>query len=135
MLQVEQVAQQLEKLLDGPTVSQAVGQRAIGIISNLMEGDSQALSASANRYRSHNPQRHTFTNSWPFWRVFDLFPVDRLIRVVDDLGLKLVVAGDREVVSSNSLVLAVRTVDGTNFSETSVDIFNTDNVQVAQIWI
>ncbi|XP_041817550.1 adhesion G-protein coupled receptor G2 isoform X2 [Chelmon rostratus] len=100
--QVEQVAQQLEKLLDGPTVSQAVGQRAIGIISNLMEGDSQALSASANR----------------------------LIRVVDDLGLKLVVAGDREVVSSNSLVLAVRTVDGTNFSETSVDIFNTDNVQL-----
>lgn len=65
MLQVEQVAQQLEKLLDGPTVSQAVGQKAIGIISNLMEGDSQALSASANRYDSHNPhpQRHTFPNS------------------------------------------------------------------------
>ncbi|XP_070841852.1 adhesion G-protein coupled receptor G2-like [Chaetodon trifascialis] len=100
--QVEQVAQQLEKLLDGPTVSQAVGQKAVSIISNLMEGDSQALSASANR----------------------------LIRVVDDLGLKLVVAGDREVISSNSLVLAVRTVDGTNFPATSVDIFNTDNVQL-----
>ncbi|XP_076617091.1 uncharacterized protein adgrg2a isoform X2 [Chaetodon auriga] len=100
--QVEQVAQQLEKLLDGPTVSQAVGQKAVSIISNLMEGDPQALSASANR----------------------------LIRAVDDLGLKLVVAGDREVISSNSLVLAVRTVDGTNFPATSVDIFNTDNVQL-----
>ncbi len=53
--------------------------------------------------------------------------------MVDDLGLKLVVAGDREIISSNSLVLAVRTVDGTNFPATSVDIFNTDNVQVAHI--
>nr|XP_046228020.1 adhesion G-protein coupled receptor G2 isoform X2 [Scatophagus argus] len=100
--QVAQLAGQLEKLLDGPTVSQAVGQKAINIISNLMEGDSLALSASANR----------------------------LIRVVDDLGLKLIVVGDSEIVSSNSLVLAVRTVNGTNFPTMSVDIFNTDNVQL-----
>ncbi|XP_029384835.1 adhesion G-protein coupled receptor G2 isoform X2 [Echeneis naucrates] len=92
---------QLEKLLDGPTVSQAVGQNAVKVISGLMEGDSAALSASANR----------------------------LIRLVDNLGLKLVVSGDREILSSNSLVLAVRTVDGTNFLETSVTIYNTDNVQ------
>ncbi|XP_070784639.1 adhesion G-protein coupled receptor G4 [Enoplosus armatus] len=100
--QVAQLVGQLEKILEGPTVSQAVGQKAINVISNLMGGDSVALSASANR----------------------------LIRVVDDLGLKLVVAGDREVVSSDSLVLAVRTVDGTNFPTTSVDIFNSDNVQL-----
>ncbi|TKS87493.1 Adhesion G-protein coupled receptor G2 [Collichthys lucidus] len=99
--QVAQLTGQLEKLLDGPTVSQAVGQKAVNIISNLMEGDAQALTASANR----------------------------LIRLVDDLGLKLVVTGDKEIVSSTSLVLAVKTVDGINFPTTSVDILNTDNVQ------
>lgn len=55
VLQVAQLAEQLEKLLAGPTVSQAVGHMAVNIISNLMEGDSAALSASANRYNSHNP--------------------------------------------------------------------------------
>ncbi|XP_044033210.1 adhesion G-protein coupled receptor G4 [Siniperca chuatsi] len=100
--QVAQLVGQLEKVLGGPTVSQAVGQKAINVISNLMGANSVALSASANR----------------------------LIRLVDDLGLKLVVTGDREIISSNSLVLAVRTVDGSNFPTTSVNIFNTDNVQL-----
>uniref|UniRef100_A0A8D3A3E6 GAIN-B domain-containing protein n=1 Tax=Scophthalmus maximus TaxID=52904 RepID=A0A8D3A3E6_SCOMX len=100
--QVGQLVGQLEKLLDGPTVSQSVGQKAIGIISNLMDGDPAALSASANR----------------------------LIRVVDSVGLRAVVSGDREILSSNSLVLAIRTVDGTNFPSTSVNIFNSDNVQI-----
>ncbi|KAM8732135.1 adhesion G-protein coupled receptor G2-like [Acanthopagrus schlegelii] len=100
--QVAQVTEQLEKLLDGPTVSRSVGQKAISVISNLMEGDSLAISESANR----------------------------LVRLVDEVGLKLVVVGDNEIASSNSLVLAVRTVDGTNFPTTSVDIFNTDNVQL-----
>lgn len=44
------MVEQLEKLLDGPAVSQAVGQLAVSIISNLMESDSEALAASANRY-------------------------------------------------------------------------------------
>lgn len=60
-------------------------------------------------------------------------PVVRLIRVVDELGAKLTVAGDSEIISSNLLVLAVRRVDGAKFPPTSVDIFNTDNVQVTQI--
>ncbi|XP_078018845.1 uncharacterized protein adgrg2a isoform X2 [Epinephelus lanceolatus] len=100
--QVAQVVGNLEKLLDGPTVSQSVGQKAATVISNLLEGDSLALSASAKR----------------------------LIHLVDDLGLKLVVTGDRAVLSAGSLVLAVRTVDGTNFPTTFVDIFNTDNIQL-----
>ncbi|XP_078136342.1 uncharacterized protein adgrg2a isoform X2 [Sander vitreus] len=100
--QVAQLVRKLEKLLDGPTVSQAVGQKMVNIISNLMKADSLALSASANR----------------------------LVHLVDDMGLKLVVTGDREILSSGSLVLAVRTIDGTNFPTTSVDIFNTDNVQL-----
>ena len=49
---------QLEKLLDGPTVSRSVGQKAINVISNLMEGDSQAISESANRYNSNNIHLH-----------------------------------------------------------------------------
>ncbi|XP_028425399.1 adhesion G-protein coupled receptor G2 [Perca flavescens] len=100
--QVAQLVRKLEKLMDCPTVSQAVGQKLVNIISNLMEADSLALSASANS----------------------------LVHLVDDLGLKLVVTGDSEILSSGSLVLAVRTVDGTNFPTTSVDIFNTDNVQL-----
>ncbi|XP_047185929.1 adhesion G-protein coupled receptor G2-like isoform X2 [Scophthalmus maximus] len=103
--QVGQLVGQLEKLLDGPTVSQSVGQKAIGIISNLKDGDPVALSASANR----------------------------LIRVVDSVGLKAVVSGDREILSSNSLVLAIRTVDGTNFTSLLVNIFNSDNVQIRAV--
>ncbi|XP_060950246.1 adhesion G-protein coupled receptor G2 [Limanda limanda] len=100
--QVDTVADQLERLLDGPSVSRSVGQKVVNIVSNLMEGDAGALSGSANR----------------------------LIRVVDTVGLKLAVSGDRGILSAQSLVLAVRTVDGTNFPTTSVDIFNTDNVQL-----
>lgn len=55
--------------------------------------------------------------------------------MVDDLGVKLVVAGDSMIVSSKSLAVAVAKVDGTNFSTTSVDIYNTDNIQVTQIGI
>lgn len=59
-------------------------------------------------------------------------PAGRLIRAVDALGVKLVVTGDSEVVSSNSLVLAVKRVDGTKFPPTSVDIYGTNSVQVSQ---
>lgn len=52
---------------------------------------------------------------------------------MDNLGVKLDVSGGTGVLSSESLVLAVRTVDPSNFPETSVDIFNTDNVQVEQM--
>ncbi|KAM7369662.1 hypothetical protein PAMP_010966 [Pampus punctatissimus] len=103
--QITQLVGKLEKLLDGPTVSQTAGKTTINIVSKLMQSDSQALSASANR----------------------------LIRVMDILGLKLAVTGDRVILSSNSLVLAVRTVDGTNFPTISVNIFNTSNVQDAAL--
>lgn len=64
-----------------------------------------------------------------------MVPIDRLIRLVDNVALKLVVNGSGGIISTSSLVLAVKTVDGTNFPATSV-IFNTVNdVQVAQIMI
>lgn len=53
--------------------------------------------------------------------------------MVDNLGVKVDVSGGTGVLSSSSLVLAVRTVDGSNFPEISVKIYNTDNVQVAHI--
>ncbi|KAK5849973.1 hypothetical protein PBY51_014264 [Eleginops maclovinus] len=103
--QVAKVVGILEKILDGPFVSKAVGQKVINIVSNLMKGNSVALSASANR----------------------------LVQVVEDVGLKLIVPGDRQILSSGSVVLAVRSVDGTNFPLTSFNIFNTDNVQIRAI--
>ncbi|CAK6968602.1 mucin-3A [Scomber scombrus] len=99
--EVVQLVDNLEKLLDGPTVSETVGKKTINIVSNLMKGNSQALSASANR----------------------------LIQLVDRLGLKLAVTSDTVILSSNSLVLAIKPVDGTNFPTTSFNIFNTNNVQ------
>ncbi|XP_041670676.1 uncharacterized threonine-rich GPI-anchored glycoprotein PJ4664.02 [Cheilinus undulatus] len=105
--EVEQVVGQLERLLEGPSVSQSVGQKAIEIVSNIMGGNPEALAASANR----------------------------LSLLVDDLGQKLVVSGNRAVLgavlSSDLLVLAVSTVDGTNFPATSVNIFNTNDVQLS----
>ncbi|KAG7231282.1 hypothetical protein INR49_012113 [Caranx melampygus] len=100
--QVEQMVGQLETLMDAPTVSQAVGQKTVKVISNLMEGDSVALSASANR----------------------------LIRLVDNVALKLVVNGSGGIISTSSLVLAVKTVDGTNFSATSVIFSSVSDVQL-----
>ncbi len=63
MSQVAQLAGKLEKLMEGPTVSKAVGQKAVNIINNLMEGDSQVLSASANKYNSHEPHPAEYTYS------------------------------------------------------------------------
>lgn len=122
---------QLEKLLEGPSVSQAVGQKAVAMISNLMEGDWMTLSTSANRWNPHHPRLQAHI------RCFSsaLFPVDRLVQAVDDLGVKLVVTRDVEVVSSKSLVLAVKEVDLTDFPPTSVVIFDTDNVQVTSGWV
>ncbi|XP_075872207.1 adhesion G-protein coupled receptor G2-like [Nelusetta ayraudi] len=99
--QVEQLTGRLEKLLEGPSVSPSVGQRAVAVVSKLMEGDSLALSASASR----------------------------LIRAVDDLAVKLLVTADVEVVSSESLVLAVKKVRGTDFTPTFVYILDMDRIQ------
>lgn len=134
MLQVAQLAGQLDSLLDGPNVSQAVGQKIINIISNLMNASPAVLLASSNRFQLTCPHQHQHINTSDFSKMFFvIFTVDRLIHMVDKLGVKLDVTGGTGVLSSDSLVLAVRTVDPSNFPATSVDIFNTDNVQVAQI--
>ncbi|XP_061522922.1 adhesion G-protein coupled receptor G2 isoform X2 [Phycodurus eques] len=100
--QVAQLVAELEKLLDAPGVSQALAEKVVRIVSNLMDAEPLALAASA----------------------------DRIVGAVEDLGLKLLVSDASAVLSSRSLVLAVRKVDGRDFPEMSVDIFNTDDVQM-----
>lgn len=56
----------------------------------------------------------------------------RLIQLIDDLGTKLELDADSKVMSADSLVLAVRKVNGTNFPPMSVNIFDTEDVQVTQ---
>ncbi|XP_077365595.1 uncharacterized protein adgrg2a isoform X2 [Festucalex cinctus] len=101
--QVAKLVSELEKLVEAPAVSQTLAKKAVGIVSNLMEGDPLALAASSHR----------------------------IVGVVEDLGLKVVVSDDPVVLSSASLVLAVRKVDGSDFPEMSVNIFNTEHVQMS----
>ncbi|XP_019740343.1 adhesion G-protein coupled receptor G4 isoform X2 [Hippocampus comes] len=101
--QVAELVAELERLLDAPVVSQALGKKAVSIVSNLMEGDPLALDASSNR----------------------------IIAVVEDLGLKLLLTDAPVVLSSGSLVLAVQKVDGSDFPEMSVNIVNTEDVQIS----
>ncbi|KAM6953384.1 adhesion G-protein coupled receptor G2 [Aplochiton taeniatus] len=100
--QIAEAVGKLEKLLESPEISPALGQKAVNAISNLMGGDPTALSASGNR----------------------------LIKVVDALAFKLAVTGGSGVLSSNSLALAVREVDGTNFPGASFSISNPADLQV-----
>uniref|UniRef100_A0A668TKS1 Uncharacterized protein n=1 Tax=Oreochromis aureus TaxID=47969 RepID=A0A668TKS1_OREAU len=59
-----------------------------------------------------------------------VFLGDRLIHLVDNLGVKLAVTGGDGILSTSSLVVAVKTVNGSNFTTILFDVFNTDHVQV-----
>lgn len=61
MLQVGHLVGMLEELLDSPTVSQDLGQKTLNVISNLMDGDSAAVSSSANRFDPHASNTNTCT--------------------------------------------------------------------------
>ncbi|XP_057679833.1 adhesion G-protein coupled receptor G4-like [Corythoichthys intestinalis] len=100
--QVAQLVSELEKLLDAPTISRSLAEKIIGSVSNLMDGHPFALAASCNR----------------------------LVSLVEDLSLKLLVGDVPAILSSDSLVLAVRKVDGNDFPEMSLNIFDTDDVQM-----
>uniref|UniRef100_A0A8C5GL01 Adhesion G-protein coupled receptor G2 n=1 Tax=Gouania willdenowi TaxID=441366 RepID=A0A8C5GL01_GOUWI len=111
--QVSQVVGDLEKLLNASSVSLSMGQKAVRVIS---------LHWTLTCSLSHE--------KWDFVRALPL--CDRLIRLVEDLGLKLMVDGVSEALSSSSLVLAVMRVDGTSFPVITMDIVGTDDVQVVQ---
>ena len=53
-----------------------------------------------------------------------------MIRIVDAVGLKLVLTEQTQSILFDSLALAVRRVDGTNFRETTFSLTDATNLQV-----
>ncbi|XP_041707228.1 adhesion G-protein coupled receptor G2 isoform X1 [Coregonus clupeaformis] len=99
--QVDQLVSQLEALLAGPNVSLALGQTSVKIVSNLLGASSGTLASSSTK----------------------------IIGIVDTVGLKLVVQQEATILTK-SVAVAVKTVDGTNFQQTSFSIPDPNNVQI-----
>nr|XP_046267471.1 adhesion G-protein coupled receptor G2 [Scatophagus argus]XP_046267472.1 adhesion G-protein coupled receptor G2 [Scatophagus argus] len=100
--QVAQLVSQLENLLSGPTVSLALGNTSVHIVSNLLSASPETLSDSSNR----------------------------IIGIVDTVALKLVLDKQTETLLSPAVALSVKSVDGSNFQETFFSISDPTNVQV-----
>ncbi|TTK47659.1 Adhesion G-protein coupled receptor G2 [Bagarius yarrelli] len=100
--QIEQVVTLLESLLTGPTISLGLGNTSINIVSNLINAPPSILASSSNR----------------------------IIGVVDTVGLKLVVQEQSQSILSPSVALAVKPVDGAFFPETTFTINNATNFQI-----
>lgn len=100
--QIEQLVSELEKLLSGPNVSKELGDISVNIVSNLLDASADKLSSSS----------------------------DRIIGIVDTVGLKLVIEDTAESLLYPSLAVSVKPADGTNFKETIFSILDPSNVQV-----
>lgn len=100
--QVDQLVSQLEALLLGPNVSLALGNTSVNIVSNLLGATPETLSSSSNR----------------------------IIGIVDTVGLKLVLGENAETLLSPAVALSVKPADGANFQETIFSISDPTNVQV-----
>ncbi|XP_048037524.1 adhesion G-protein coupled receptor G2 isoform X2 [Megalobrama amblycephala] len=100
--QVDKLLSQLESLLSGPNVSLAVANTSVNIVNNLLDVPVAVIT--------------------PFSK--------RAIKVVDTVGLKLVVSGTSQSVLSQSLALGVKKVDGANFQETSFSLAESSNLQI-----
>ncbi|MFT7812522.1 adhesion G-protein coupled receptor G2 isoform X1 [Arapaima gigas] len=94
---------ELEQLLSGPNISFALGSTAIAIVSNVLLASTDVLSLYSTR----------------------------VIRIVDTVGLKLVMQDKNEVISAESLALAVAKVDGLSFQETSFSISDPTSLQIS----
>ncbi|KAG9332375.1 hypothetical protein JZ751_014971 [Albula glossodonta] len=101
--QVEQLVSGLEHLLSGPNVSLEVGRTLVTLISNLLNASADSLAASSSR----------------------------IIRAVETLGLKLVVEGETQTITSEFLALAVKMVDGASFEETSFTVSDPTDLQIS----
>ncbi|KAI9548381.1 hypothetical protein NQZ68_010603 [Dissostichus eleginoides] len=100
--QVRQLVSKLERLLSGPTVSFALGNISVHIVSNLLGATPEVLSDSSNS----------------------------IIGVVDTVGFKLVLDGKVENLLSSAVALSVKPADGSNFQETVFSISDPKTVQV-----
>ncbi|CAJ1064014.1 adhesion G-protein coupled receptor G2 [Xyrichtys novacula] len=101
--QINRLVSQLEKLLSGPNVSLALGNTSVQIVSNLQSASPEVLSESSNR----------------------------IIGLVDTVGLKLVLQDAEENLLSPDVALSVQPADGTNFQETVFSILNPSDVQLS----
>lgn len=54
----------------------------------------------------------------------------RIIRIVDIVGLKLVLPDTTEIISADSLALAVRKIDASNFQQTTFFVSDSGSLQV-----
>ncbi|PWA23033.1 hypothetical protein CCH79_00001915, partial [Gambusia affinis] len=100
--QIDQLVSQLEKLLSGPTVSKELGDISVNIVSNLLDASPDKLSSSSNR----------------------------IIRIVDTVGLKLVIGATAQSLLYPSLAVSVKPADGANFQETVFSTLAPNNVQI-----
>ncbi|XP_059380782.1 adhesion G-protein coupled receptor G2-like [Carassius carassius] len=102
--EVNQLVSQLENLLSAPNISLDLGRTVLSVINNFLNSSTDTVAASSNR----------------------------LIKAVDNLGLKLVIGDQTENIAFNSLTLTVTKVDGTNFGKTSLTIADPLNPQVTK---
>ncbi|CAL8267433.1 unnamed protein product [Merluccius merluccius] len=102
--QVDQLVSQLESLVAGPNISLALGNTTVQIVSNLLGASPDALASSSIRIQ----------------------------RIVDSVGLKLVVQADTVILLSDALALSVKPVDGANFKETFFSIADPTDVNVRE---
>uniref|UniRef100_A0A3Q2V066 Adhesion G-protein coupled receptor G2 n=1 Tax=Haplochromis burtoni TaxID=8153 RepID=A0A3Q2V066_HAPBU len=100
--QVNQLVSKLEALLSGPNVSIGLGNTSVNIVSNLLGASPSVLSQSSNR----------------------------IIGIVDTVGLKLVVGGTAQTILSPAVALSVTPADGANFQKTTFSISSPTNVEV-----
>ncbi|XP_037125445.1 adhesion G-protein coupled receptor G2 [Syngnathus acus] len=100
--QVEQLVSQLEDLLSGPNISVALANITIYIVSNLLDASAETLASSS----------------------------DRIIGLVDTVGLKLVLEEATETLLSPALALSVKAVDGNDFQQVLFSISDPNNAQV-----
>ncbi|KAL0994020.1 hypothetical protein UPYG_G00116830 [Umbra pygmaea] len=102
--QVDQLVSQLQDLLAGPNVSPALGNTTLTIVSNLLGASPATLASSAKK----------------------------IIGIVDTVGLKLIVQPEATILTQ-SVALAVKTVDGSNFQQTSFSIPDPSSVQILEV--
>ncbi|KAK2870988.1 hypothetical protein Q8A67_023515 [Cirrhinus molitorella] len=100
--EVDQILSQLESLLSGPNISLALANTSVNIVNNLLDVPGDVITSFSKR----------------------------AIGIVDTVGLKLDVSGTSQSILSQSLALAVKKVDGTNFQETSFSIIEASSVQI-----
>lgn len=100
--QVDQLVSQLENLLSGPSVSKALGNTSVQIVSNLLSAPLEAVDNSKNR----------------------------IMGIVDTVGEKVDLTETSESILTADLALSVQQADGTNFKGADFSISDPNNVQV-----